>query len=190
MTARKSQLHKGRLIELMAYADGELDPHELAALEDELASSPESVEVVESFRAMGDRMRRDHAGTPDLADGIMARIAADKPALAEGAKVLDLQAVRAKKLKIGAAVASALAMAAAVALYLGHAGDGVAPHMAAAAMGVEVQQVDQSAKVFSIPALHSNASSVVVWLGDEDEATAEPKLPDAAPQPSTRASAQ
>ena len=174
MIVRTSQLPKAKLVELMAYADGELDPHERAALEAELARSPEAVSVLESFRTMGDHLRSNHAVTPDLTGAIMGRLAHERPA-----PVLDLHAARARKVKLGAAVASFAAMAAAVSIYLGTHASSLAPQMATSALGVEVHQVDENAKVFSIPALHSNASSVVVWLGDEDDA--QQKLPDAAP---------
>lgn len=189
----KSQLSRAQLLALMAYADGEVDPHELPGLEAELAGSPESVQAVQSFRGLGAHVRASLAITPDLTDAILAKVAGGapvRPAHVEGAKVLDLSAARARRFKVGAAVASLAAMAAAVALWVNRPADSFATQLGAAAtaaMGVQVQQVDSQAMVYSIPALHSNASSVVVWLGDEtEESTAKPS--DAAPQPSTKAS--
>lgn len=186
MSPRDPRLDRAKLIQLMAYADGELDADDLAALEDELTQNPAAVEVVDSIRGLGDRVRRDMFTAPDLTDAIMAHVSAassNRPtsvAAVEGAKVLDLAAMRARRFKIATAVGSLVAVAAAVMLWIGGRPAGELPissELATSAMGVEVQQVDsrENVTVFSIPALHSNASSVVVWLGDDhqDEA-AEP----------------
>lgn len=196
--AAKSELTRAQLLALMAYADGEVDPRDLAALEGELASSPDSVEIVESIRGLGEHVRTGLPVAPDLTDLVMARVAATAAmpvgmsAPSEGAKVLDLAAARTRRVKIGAAVASFAAIAAAVALWIGHSAGSLVPglgaELATAAMGVQVQQVDSQAMVYSIPALHSNASSVVVWLGDDTEENAAKSPTDAAPQPSTKAS--
>lgn len=189
----KSQLSRAQLLALMAYADGEVDPRDLPALEAELARSPESVQAVESFRGLGEHVRAGLPATPNLADSIMAQLTKDAapvhPAHVEAAKVLDLAAARARRFKLGAAVASFAAIAAAVTLWINRPADLGIPlgAGATAAMGVQVQQVDSQAMVYSIPALHSNASSVVVWLGDETEENTA-RTPDAAPQPSTKAS--
>lgn len=176
---------KSRMLEWMAYADGELDPEHAEAIEQELAKDPEAVATIEAFRSMGDRLRRDHAVVaPDLTDAIMAKVSAERVPLdlqapAHNAQVLDLAAARARRFKVGAALASITAAAAAVALWIGGRSlpEG-APEFAASALGVEVQHVEsgEAVTVFSIPALHSNASSVVVWLGDDhqDEASTEP----------------
>lgn len=205
--ARNPRFERAKLIELMAYADGELEHDQLAALENELAQNPDGVEVVEAFRGLGDRIRRDLSESPDLSDAIMAAVqtqrgtaaptASRSAAAAQGAKLLDLAAARARRFKIAAGIASISAVAAAMALWVGRPiSEGtLGPEFAASALGVQVQQVDsqENVTVFSIPALHSNASSVVVWLGDDhqDEADdsdlAEPKTSDAAPQPSAPA---
>lgn len=194
-----SSLGKAKLIQLMAYADGELDAAELAALEEELARDPEAVDVVEAFHGLGDRVRHEVFTSPDLTDAIMAHVANAPDSLvvpvrsvaaAEGAKVLDLAAARSRRVKVAAAIGSLFAAAAAVALWIGlPAGAGsLAPELATSALGVQVQHVDsqENVTVFSIPALHSNASSVVVWLGDDhkDEPTSAAAAPSlAAPQP-------
>lgn len=191
MSLRDAGLDRNKLLSLMAYADGELSDHELATLEQELAANPDAVATLESMRSLGDRVRRDLSTTPDLTDSIMARIAAEtrSPAVVEGARVLDLAAARSRRMKIGSAAFALVAAAAAVALWIGKSGLELPIHgdVAASALGVQVQQVDsqENVTVFSIPALHSNASSVVVWLGDDhQEEAAQPKTEDAAAQPS------
>ncbi len=200
--AAKSEFTRAQMLALMAHADGELDPNEYATFESEFANRPDSVEVVSAFRGLGERVRVGLGTPPDLTESIMARIAAEVPAAphygaghaaqhVRGAHVVDLAAVRARRVKVGAAVMSFVAVAAAVTLWFGrsasHLVPDLVPQFATAAMGVQVQQVDSQAMVYSIPAVHSNASSVVVWLGDETDDSA--AVQDAAPQPNTKAAA-
>lgn len=158
----------------MAYADGELDDAELEALEQELAADSRGPATVSAFTDLGALVREAVQAPPvDLTDAIMARLP-EPSSLAAQAKVLDLAAARARRVRFGMAGAALVAAAAAVALWVGgqsSQGD----HTVAVAdddqAGVAVDRIDSSNNitVISIPALHSNASSVVVWIGDDED---------------------
>lgn len=72
-------LSEDKLMQLMAYADGELRPEEAAQVEAWLAESEEARRVVASFAPLGDFVRTTVAAGQvrepcDVADAVMARI--------------------------------------------------------------------------------------------------------------------
>ena len=70
-------------LELMAFADGELDPDRAAEISAFLAERPDAGEVVEAVRDLGDHVRhaaialdgKPAEGAADIADDVMAAIA-------------------------------------------------------------------------------------------------------------------
>src|SRR6185312_14724815 len=79
-----STLSREAMIELMAYADGELDGDALARAEQLVRSDDEARRLVDAMRGIGEVVRElpeAHASerASGIADDVMARIAEDAP---------------------------------------------------------------------------------------------------------------
>jgi len=167
------------MLQLMAFADGELDGEEQARIEALVAQSSEARQVVEAMRSpavgswLDDEMNRRAASADGIADAVMAAI--DKAEPAGGGQVVRLaergRGGRARVQLVGGALVAALALAAGVAVYVSSVGPGkdatkapvasvgipsvdvVAPPAAVAqrpSQGVEVNEVDSPSRGFSV----------------------------------------
>ncbi len=180
------------MLELMAYADGELDAENAARVETKLAVEAsagrmEAQAFLDSLSSLGEVMRTVYEDSPDaravassdVVDAVMARVeASSSPPIAAPIGLAAARARRADRTKL-VAVVGALAAAAAAVLFLRvrnepaqRAGadlpDAAAP-VATESRGVEVDAIDSPSSqvsVFYLPAGGSNASSVVVWIDD------------------------
>lgn len=125
----RATLPKDKLLQLMAYADGELEGDDLASVEKLVAENAEAKRFVDSLGVLGNHIR--FAGDPEpkitldgIADTVMARIdREERKANTQKRIVVDLAQVRAERAqmagrtgggawKVGAFVAAALAIAA------------------------------------------------------------------------------
>ena len=146
-------LTRDAMLELMAYADGELEGDDLARVEALVASSDEARRIVQSMGGVADwvrvadeespRREATHRMADGIADGVMAQIAmsgASLPGLA-ASSTISLEAGRARRAsrgvpqsrarRLAAAGAGLLALAAGTVLFLRSNGPGVdAPHAA------------------------------------------------------------
>ena len=174
------------MLELMAYADGELEGADLEKAQKLLATEPDAVRFVEQIAGLGEIVAQGHragAGKTvakfDVADSVMALTK-------ESGKVTSIGAARTKKsasnnVKIGAGIAAALALAASFFLFTQHRGD-EAPmatnNTPAAAVsttggsGVTVSTVNSpgnAVSVFYLPTANELSTSVVVWVDETGE---------------------
>lgn len=178
---------------LSALADDELSGDERTDALCLLEESPKARAFVASLSVLGHAVHGAAAlgATPqvDLADAIMAQIAAETPAAsatpaATPATPLSLSEARARRAQASrvAAAIGALALAAAGLFYVRahHAETAVGPvarvtpssaEPADAEKGVEVRVIDSDetsqVSVFYLPAGANMASSVVVWIDDK-----------------------
>jgi anti-sigma factor RsiW len=165
-------LSKDVMLELMAYADGELEPAEMARVERLIAADADAKRLVESMGALGRVLVEMHepshaAATLGLVDDIMARV--EK----EGAprksmrppKVVDIRDLREARVKVAAAIVAVVALAAGIVLTTRKANEdsssqvakgpattsplprqapvpATGPDTQVAAAGVDVEQVD------------------------------------------------
>jgi hypothetical protein len=116
------------MLELMQYADGELDGDARARVEALLRTNEEARRVIEAMGVLGEVVREgieDRAASSPLADGIaesvMAAIAlggAIGAGASGGAAVVPLARARRSRGGVAAAVVTVLALAAGVALFL------------------------------------------------------------------------
>ena len=114
------------MIDLMAYADGELEGEERARVEAMIASSDEAKRLVASMRALGDEVRAAHAsGLPGLdaadsiADDVMAKIAGAPHAEAHAmGELVSLAAARRARTRATSVAVAIIALAAGVALWM------------------------------------------------------------------------
>jgi hypothetical protein len=167
------------MLQLMAFADGELEGEEQARIEALVAQSSEARLVVEAIRSpavgawLDDEMNRRAVAADGIADAVMAAI--DKAEPAGGGQVVRLaergRGGRARVQAVGGALVAALALAAGVAVYVSSVGPGkdatktpmasvgipsvdvVAPPVAVAqrpSQGVEVNEVDSPSRGFSV----------------------------------------
>ena len=109
------------MLELMAYADGELDGEERARVEKLLASSVEAKRVLSALRGVGEWARAGYVAPEPpagIVDAVMDRVKAEArgesqaPRAAGGADVVDLAAARARRTRnfgLGAALVAAAA---------------------------------------------------------------------------------
>jgi anti-sigma factor RsiW len=189
----KTPLTQDAMIELMAYADGELDDAERARIEARIATEPDAKRFLDELRGLGDFVReghaarRDAAGVDKIADGVMAALARPE------AKVVPITAARAHKpgLARPITVATLVALAAGVVLWMQSQGEQqrktaerplplvtsepVAslepPGPPTPAKIDEADEVDSphQVSVFYEPSTAAaKAPSVVVWIGDDD----------------------
>ena len=188
-------LSRQTMLDLMAYADGELPAEERARVEQLLASSADARRVVGSFNDLGDWVDEAYEQpsavlSNAIATVVMARVKSlPQPARAPSV-VVDLASAR--RTRIVTVVVAAAALAAGVMLYNRDDRTARSPDPApappvpalapasrlpkievAAAGGVDVEHVESpthEVSVFYLPAVAAaNASSVVVWIGDDDK---------------------
>jgi hypothetical protein len=165
------------MLQLMAFADGELEGEEQARIETLVAQSTEARQVVDALRSpvlgawLNEEMNARAVAADGIADAVMASLGKAEPAgKGREGEVVRLADRGGRKVVVGAVVA-ALALAAGVALYVGSVGSGpdaakapvasvgvpsvdVQPPPAAVAQrpsqGVEVDEVDSPARGFSL----------------------------------------
>jgi anti-sigma factor RsiW len=162
-------LSSKEMLDVMAWADGELEGAEAARIEALVAKDEEAKELVRSFGVLGDFVREADAKakTPDLTAQVMARVGPN-----------DIERARLKRgmrTRVGAAVITLTALAAGVFLYQrSHPnvspvlGSNDTPLTAPAKQGVEVGQVDTSqhaVSVFYVPS-EKGPETTVVWIDD------------------------
>jgi anti-sigma factor RsiW len=117
-------LSRESMLELMAYADGELEETERARVEALIASDPDAKRLVESIGVLGGVVERIHdashgASLDGLADAIMARVekeGAPRRASIRPPRVIDLRDARENRLKVAGAIVAAIALAAGIVL--------------------------------------------------------------------------
>jgi anti-sigma factor RsiW len=171
------------MMDLMAYADGELGEVERLRVEAFIASNEDAQRVVRSMGVVGQWGREGYRApdSPSIVDDVMRRVDEDK--------LVDLAAVRRRRWWMGGA-AAAVAAAAAWLVVARHPGERApiaqnlpetpssAPAQAGPSNsgGVDVEQVESPAHpvaVFYVPALAAsasvNASTVVVWITEEEK---------------------
>jgi anti-sigma factor RsiW len=144
-------LSRETLLELMAYADGELEGDAVGRIEALLASSSDARRVVESIARVGDELERvyprpEGAAYETIADRVMlgvARIQAEAPEqhLPRAGKLTDLRGVRERRVKVGAAVLAAVALAAGIVLTAWHTDQGAPGAVVAGNVGVSAQMI-------------------------------------------------
>ncbi len=123
------------MLQLMAFADGELEGDEQARIEALVAQSSEARQVVEAIRSpavgawLQDEMTGRAAAADGIADAVMAAIEAienEKAEPAGGGQVVRLaergRGGRARVQVVGGALVAALALAAGVAIYVSSVG--------------------------------------------------------------------
>ncbi len=195
-------LSQQTMLELMAYADGELDEKDRARIEQLLASSEDARRLVGAVNDLGEWVAETYEQPPALlsngiAGAVMARVMAlpeSAPALKAGG-VIDLAAAR--RTRLAAVAVAVVALAAGVMLYARDSHDTQTAGLsqsrqppavlmpaplppvpevevaAARGVGVDVDQLESPShevSVFYLPAVAAaNASSVVVWIGDDDK---------------------
>ena len=187
-------LSRQNMLDLMAYADGELPAEDRARVEQLLASSEAARRVVGSFNDLGDWVDEAYEQpsavlSNAIATVVMARVKS-LPQPARAGAVVDLASAR--RTRVVTVVVAAAALAAGVMLYnrddrtARSTDPAPAPPIpalssaprppkieVAAAGGVDVEHVESpthEVSVFYLPAVAAaNASSVVVWIGDDDK---------------------
>lgn len=166
-----SKLSRDVMMELMAYADGELDEVEAARVERLISKDSDAQRVVESMGVLGRVVTGLHdasygGATDGLADAIMAKVAqegAPRSPSIRPPRVVDLRDAREKRVKVGAAIVAVIALAAGIVLTTrkanetpmrqakvgagaspatGALGTAPPPPQAVAAAGVDLEQVD------------------------------------------------
>jgi len=158
------------MLDVMAWADGELEGEEAARVEALIEKDADAKELVRSFGALGDFVRDTHEkqSAPDLSNEVMAKIAPN-----------DIERARLKRgmrTRVGAAVATALALAAGFVIWQRThveptTGKNDVPVVnVPAPTGVEVGQVDSSqhaVSVFYVPSSEGKGpETTVVWIDD------------------------
>ncbi len=176
-----------QMIEVMAYADGELDGDDLERIRVLTETDPEAKELLASLRAIGDGVRRSYdVGDIDIRDVVMQKLLPNE---------LDKARIRrTARTRVAVVGASLVALAAAILFYVRDVSNGTtsgatkeasAPQTilaSANATGVEVDFVDTPSvvSVFYVPASTSGADeegnateapSVVVWVNDKEPET-------------------
>lgn len=163
-------LSSKNMLDVMAWADGELEGAEAKRVEALIEKDKDAKELVRSFGALGDFVRdaesKSSKPTPDLVDAVMAGIGPN-----------DIERARLKRgmrARVAAVAVTLTALAAGVFLYqrsqppvdpIGHA------PIVPAATGVEVGQVDTSqhaVAVFYVPSDEGSKGpeTTVVWIDD------------------------
>ena len=117
-------LSSERMMQLMAYADGELEGADKAEIEKLVASNEEAARVVDAMLGLGDYVREGHDASDakktiakvNLTDAIMKKVegAEIEPAKKTDTNLRSLDAARAKKRNVGVGIVAALALAASI----------------------------------------------------------------------------
>lgn len=183
-----SALNEQQVLDVMAYADGELAQADEARVQEFLDGSAEARELLASIGAIGEGVRSALAAPSEVSvvDTVMARVVPNE---------LDRARLqRVGRTRMAVVGASLLAVAAAVVLYINQnsdaptAHDEPKPHVVPApapsdtapapgalalstAHGVQVDSVDTATQVsvFYVPSndeASENGQSVVVWIDD------------------------
>jgi len=179
-----------QMMDVMAYADGELDGEDLERVRVLVTTNAEAKELLSSLRAIGDGVRSSfNVGDIDVRDVVMQKVTPN-----------DLDKARIKRTartRIVVVSASLLALAAAILFYVrdtsthgatgqtNTAGTATQTVLASAnATGVEVDFVDtpSAVSVFYVPSsavgaeegATETAPSVVVWINDDTPKPPEP----------------
>lgn len=182
---------KERMLQLMAYADGELEGAELEQAQTWLAEDPNAVRLVNDVARLGDLVTLGHGRSEaaksvasfDIADAVMAKVREEPKQGTSHGVTSSLDAARERKhrtLRGGATAAGVLALAASV-LFMMHRRDEqpmargpasttqTAPNLGGGP-GVEVDVVEapgHSVSVFYLPNESSlTTTSVVVWVDE------------------------
>jgi anti-sigma factor RsiW len=179
-----TSLTEQQMLDVMAYADGELEGEDLERVKALVASDPAAKELLASLNAIGDGVRSSFdVGRIDVRDAVMANLPPN-----------DLDKARLRRIarrRIAIVGASIVALAAAVLLYVRDSGTNgptgqnsatppVQSTMLASAdgTGVQVDFVDtpSAVSVFYVPAEVAGgdehptgtdtAPSVVIWVND------------------------
>lgn len=186
-------LSEEAMLDLMAYADGELDGEAAARVEAMMSEKPEARQFVEELKTLGECVRVVEADqrvpkTVDfIADDVMKAIARQPRLVVNN----DPPVVRWRRAAAAASVSLAIAAAAGWVLFMqsrpapvaGEVASATAPTAPSAAesavaantkvAGVDLDDVDaphHEVSVFFVPSLaDSKASSVVVWIGGATE---------------------
>jgi anti-sigma factor RsiW len=182
-------------MQLMAYADGELDEPSRREVEALLATDDEALRFVEQLTNLSalvvdghDERRAAAIDTFDIASAVMDAVRPEA-AIAEVASpksnVRSLDAARAKRsagsspfLKVGGGVA-ALALAASLMLFMQRtrqttevpmaAQNSASSETAAGDPGVAIDSPGESVSVFYLPTANELSTSVVVWVDETGE---------------------
>ena len=186
-------LSSERMMQLMAYADGELEGAERTEIEKLLESNEEARRVVDAMGPLGDFVRLGHeekvapiVAKVNLTDAIMKKVEEDKPAT----NVRSLDAARTKRRNLGVGVVAALALAASVFFVMQDkpaekpmaakpvqtapapqqmASNDLPSVNATTSAGVEVEAVESpghSVSVFYLPTANELSTSVTVWVDE------------------------
>ena len=180
-----STLSEQQMLDVMAYADGELDGDEAARVRALLDESPDAKELFTSLHAIGDGVRSVMETEPagvDVADAVMRKL---QPNDFDKARIR-----RTNRIRMGVVAASLVALAAAFMFYLrqnenGSQARNPVPSLSGSdgnalaslhATGVEVDSVDtpSSVSVFYVPtdnpAEPKGPNTLVVWVDDPEVA--------------------
>lgn len=173
-------LSSEKMMQLMAYADGELEGAERAEIEKLVASDADAARFVEQVAGLGDFVKDGHEHRDaetvrsfDVADAIMAKTKSS-------ADVVSMAAARQRRV-IALGVAAALGLAASVFLLArpseaplqgGAVAVGTQKPAPSEGPGVEVTPVEspgQTVNVFYVPSGNELSTSVVVWVDETGE---------------------
>lgn len=176
-----TQLSSERMLQLMAYADGELEGDERRAVERSLVTDLDAARFVNEIAGLGDLVQTGHGTSKtaqtvasfDIADSVIAAIGREAPA----ATVTSLGALRAKRSTRFTTIGMAAAALALAASFVMMARSRYESPMAAAPMspapssepGVEVdvsESPGDSVRVFYLSSETSKATSVIVWVDE------------------------
>jgi anti-sigma factor RsiW len=192
MSTKTSKASRPTDLELMLYADGELEGERLAAVEAYLAQDEAARKKLLAMAMVSNVVREQAQGASkadDIADLVMASIAAE-PKKAEAPaeqKVVPARRKPANDNARGLWVIAAFAAAAAAALLLWSRGSTTSDHAVSSSRtpsaplsapapheevehGVEVSAVDFGARmgaVFYVSSDNAAATTTVVWLSDD-----------------------
>jgi anti-sigma factor RsiW len=187
---RKAQLSESELLSLMAYADGECTPSERAVAERLLLEKPDALRVVQATSSLSASVKSAtlDAAHADVIDNVMKAIG--KPVLRsiDGGAAAPSRTKR--NLMWGTGIASTLALAAGMAFMVRSQNAAISTGVTSAiSIGVEIQQVEAAnpVYVFTLPAaLDAKASSIVVWVSDDEETKPVPSGTASAPPASSK----
>ena len=180
-----SSLSQETMLELMAYADGELEGAERSKIEALLGTDEEAVKFVEQIGGLGDFVKMIDAtrdaktvASFDIADQVMAGL--EKPVPATLQRVTGIEAARKKKQSrtVGVvAVFTAFAIAASVFFFARPKETPMSSGPVAVqavqqkqeSLGVEVEQPGTDVSVMYMTGPNELTTSVVVWVDESAE---------------------
>lgn len=163
-----------KMLQLMAYADGELSGAEKKEVEALLAKDPEAKQFVAEIMNLGELVKLGHSEKEiDVTEAVMAAVK-EQPQAEKKSNVVSL-ADRRSRTKTGAIVIAALALAAGVVFYSRPKETPLtkAPTPVQAEPGspdIVVEPADspgQSVKVIYGPGTNEMTTSVIIWVDEE-----------------------